>query len=138
MQFKEGNTWKACYDEIQNLYTAFIETVVVGYSYTLYEIDQEIFDGLIDGDESYDGQHLISQGRCLYMEVNDTCGPGYTVVFDDDYQKLCPWTKVAPTQEVLPKEMTDAVIAVLPSEEKNRQHRKEKEAKEKKSDESCE
>ena len=87
MQFKKGDGWKACYDEETGRYTA--ERSGPGY-YNLYEITEEIFDALADGMNDWDCYHLVSKGRNLYMDVNDRCGPPYTIIFDHDYEKICP------------------------------------------------
>lgn len=130
MQFKEGYGWKACYDEERDLYTAG----VWGFGSCLYEITKEIFDALEDGTDN-SASSLIGKGRKLYMDVNDRCGPPYTIVFDDDYQKLCPWARVTASGQKWPTEMVDTVVEVMPSEEKNReQRRKKKKQREKKGD----
>lgn len=128
MQFKEGYSWKACYDEERDLYTA----CVYGFGSHLYEINREIFDALKDGMDNT-ASALIGRGRKLYMDVNDRCGPPYTIVFDEDYRKLCPWAEVSASGHEWPDEMVDAVVEVMPSEENNReQRRKKKEKREKK------
>ena len=91
MQFKEGDGWKACFDESTGRYTA--ERGGCGY-YHLYEITEEIFEALADDMRDEETYKLIDQGRHLYMDVNDRCGPPYTVVFDDDYRELCPWAHI--------------------------------------------
>ena len=85
MEFKKGIGWKACYDEERNLYTA--ERGGVG-AYNLYEITKEIYDQLENGVSDDEVYKVITEGRHLYMDVDDRCGPPYTVVFDDDYEKL--------------------------------------------------
>ena len=78
---------------------------------------------------------LICQGRHLFMSVDDRCGPPYTVIFDDDYKKLCPWVDARITGKVWSEEMTDAVVEVFASEENNREQRRAKKAeREKKKD----
>lgn len=129
MQFKEGYLWKVCYDEERNLYTAHIGDS----SFTLYEINKEIFDELEDG-MGQEAQIPIGKGRKLYMQVNDRFGPPYTIVFDEDYEKLVPWVYVEPVGETWPTEMVDAVVEVLDSEKDNReQRRKKREEREKNS-----
>ena len=130
MLLLEGSGWKACFDEGRKLYTA--ETSVPG-AYNLYEIDDETFKTLsrktLSDDEAYCMIH--DKGRHLYMDVNDRCGPPYTVVFDDDYRSLCPWTNVSGGENVWPKELTDAAVELFDSEKNNReQRRKKREAKE--------
>ncbi len=123
MQFKEGYLWKAGYDEDRDLYTAFIGAT----SFSLYEINKEIFDGLEDG-MGQEAQIPIGEGRKLFMAVNDQYGPPYTIVFDEDYAKLVPWANVEPVGETWPTEMTDAVVEVLACEENNREQRRRKRA----------
>lgn len=120
MQFKEGYSWKACYDEERELYTAGIW----GFGSFLYEISKEIFDELQDGMDG--ASSIIGKGRKLYMNVCDRCGPPYTVVFDEDYQKLCPWAQVTASGQEWPTEMVDAVVEVLDSEKENREQRRKK------------
>ena len=130
MQFKEGDGWKACYDEANGRYTA--ERSGMGY-YHLFEITEEIFAALTDGMSDRDSYRLIHEGRHLYMDVNDRCGPPYTVVFDDDYEKLCPWANVVSSGRVWPDVLTDAAVELFASEENNRaQRRKKREEREKK------
>ena len=121
MQFKEGYLWTACYDEERDLYTAHIGAT----SFSLYEINKEIFDGLEDG-MGQEAQIPIGKGRKLFMAVNDQYGPPYTIVFDEDYAKLVPWAHVQPVGETWPTEMTDAVVEVLESEKDNREQRRKK------------
>ncbi|MBO7703672.1 MAG: hypothetical protein J6S26_04425 [Solobacterium sp.] len=125
MRMIEGIGWKACYDEEQNLYTA--GTSGPG-AYDLYEIDEEIFKALEANDiSSEDACRLIyKNGRHLYMDVDDRCGPPYTIVLDEDYQKLCPWAKVRNSGPVWSEELTDAAVELFASEEKNREQRRKK------------
>ncbi|MBQ9459958.1 MAG: hypothetical protein IJU66_08520 [Oscillospiraceae bacterium] len=123
MQFKEGDGWKACFDEERGLYTA--ERGGCGY-YHLYEITQEAYEALADGMTDKETYRLIGDGRHLYMDVNDRCGPPYTVVFDDDYQALCPWAKVVGGEHVWPAELTDAAVELFESEKANREQRRKK------------
>ena len=123
MIFKTGNGWKACYDEATGKYTA--ERSGNGY-YDLYEITKEMFASLADGMSDEDMYHIIDEGRHLYMDVNDRCGPPYTVVFDDDYEKLCPWAKVKSSGRVWPDELTDAAVEIFESEKNNREQRRKK------------
>lgn len=129
MEFKEGNGWKACYDKERNLYTAKIS----GMSSTLLEITKEIYEALkpdMNGAEAID---LLDQGRKLFMSVCDRCGPPYTIIFDSDYEKLCPWANVVPSEHVWSEELTDAAVELFASEVPNREQRKKKrEARQKK------
>lgn len=130
MEFKKGYGWKACYDEERNLYTA--ERSGCGY-YDLYEITSETYDALKDGMDDRDSYHLIKDGRHLYMDVDDRCGPPYTVVLDHDYEKLCPWADIVSNGNVWPDELTDAAVEIFESEKNNReQRRKRREEQERK------
>ena len=129
MYFKKGNGWKACYDETTGKYTA--ERGGCGY-YDLYEITKEIFDLLEDGMSDSDTYKIIDEGRHLYMDVNDRCGPPYTVVFDDDYEKIAPWASIVSSGRVWPDALTDAAVELFESEKNNReQRRRKREAREK-------
>lgn len=129
MQFKQGDGWKACFDEERKLYTA--ERGGCGY-YHLYEITKETFERLKDGMRDEETYKLISGGRHLYMDVDDRCGPPYTVVLDEDYQTLCPWAKVVGGEHVWSAELTDAAVELFASEKANRaQRRKKREQREK-------
>ncbi|MBE7008010.1 MAG: hypothetical protein E7422_02495 [Ruminococcaceae bacterium] len=129
MQFKQGDGWKACFDEERKLYTA--ERGGCGY-YHLYEITKETFELLKDGMRDEETYKLISGGRHLYMDVDDRCGPPYTVVLDEDYQTLCPWAKVVGGEHVWSAELTDAAVELFASEKANRaQRRKKREQREK-------
>jgi hypothetical protein len=123
MEFKQGDGWKACYDEESGIYTA--ERSGCGY-YDLYEITKETYDLLEDGMSDHDTYRFIIEGRHLYTDVNDRCGPPYTIVFDDDYEKLCPWAKVNASGKVWPVELTDAAVELFESEKNNREQRRRK------------
>lgn len=124
MEFKEGNGWKACYDQERNLYTAKIS----GMSSTLLEITKDIYDALSPDMKGSEAIDLLDQGRKLYMSVCDRCGPPYTIVFDSDYETLCPWAevRVAPDEHVWSEALTDAAVELFASEEKNREQRRKK------------
>ncbi len=129
MEFKKGCDWKACYDEERKLYTA--ERGGCGYYY-LYEITEEIYNALREDMSDIDSFHLLDKGRQLYMDIDDRCGPPYTVVFDHDYEKLCPWAKVASSGHVWSDELTDAAVEIFESQKNNReQRRKYREEREK-------
>ena len=124
MHFKEGNGWKACCDEATGRYTA--ERGGCGY-YHLYEITEEIFAALADGMRDEETYKLLGQGRHLYMDVNDRCGPPYTIVLDDDYADYCPWmADSTPVGKTWNKELTDAAVDLLESEKDNREQRRKK------------
>ena len=124
MIFKKGMGWRACYDEERNLYTAEIGG---GPNHDLYEITKEIFD-LLDDPATERPSSLISSGRHLYMAVDDRCGPPYTVILDEDYQKLCPWAETMISGEVMPTELVDAAVEIFASEADNREQRRKKKA----------
>lgn len=124
MIFKEGNGWKCCYDPETGIYTAKIGD---GVNMDLYEITKEIFDQVDDPNIEWPIR-LICQGRHLFMSVDDRCGPPYTVIFDDDYEKICSWTKPQTTGHVWSEEMTDAAVEVFASEANNREQRRAKKA----------
>ena len=124
MEFKEGSGWRACYDPETGLYTA--ETGG-GANHSLYEITKEIYDRLDDPEVDWP-MRLICDGRRLYMSVNDRCGPPYTIVFDSDYEKLCPWAVTSPQGVTWDDDFTDAVVEVLASEADNREQRRKKKA----------
>lgn len=132
MQLIEGSGWKAHFDEERELYTA--RTSVPG-AIKLYEITKEVFDELKDDGVSDDDKYSLihDKGRMLYMDIDDRCGPPYTVVLDDDYADLCPWAEVPESKMVWPTELTDAAVEIFPSQENNReQRRKKREDREKK------
>lgn len=112
MQFKKGDGWKACYDEERDLCTAG----VWGFGLSLYEISREIYDTLKDGSDNT-AARLIGKGRKLYKEVNDRCGPPYTIVFDKNYRTLCPWVGEVSSGPELPGELVDAALEMMLSEE---------------------
>lgn len=125
MEFKEGPGWKCCYDPQRGLYTA---QTGGGVNCTLYEITKEIYDHIDDPEVKWPAR-LLNEGRKLFMSVNDRCGPPYTIVFDSDYEELCPWTDAAVSGRTWPDEMTDAVVEVLESEANNREQRRKKRKK---------
>lgn len=130
MLFKKGDGWTVCFDEQTGTYTA--ERSGCGY-YHLYEITKEIFDRLEDGMSDRDTYKLIGEGRHLYMDVNDRCGPPYTVIFDDAYEKIVPWADVVSSGKVWPDALTDAAVELFESEKNNREQRKKmREKREKK------
>ena len=131
MQFKEGLGWKACCDETSGRYTA--ERGGCGY-YHLYEITKETFELLKDGMRDEETYKLIGQGRHLYMDVDDRCGPPYTVVFDEDYKALCPWARIVGGEHIWPAELTDAAVELFASEADNREQRRRKREQNNKTD----
>ena len=87
MQFKIGSGWKACFDEDSG--RCFGEFGGI-QAYHIFELTKELFDRLDEKMSEGDAGSIIYEGKHLVMSVNDRCGPPYTVVFDDDYEKLCP------------------------------------------------
>lgn len=124
MQFKTGYYWKACYDEEKGTYTAEYGDC---RNYHLYEITKEIYDEL-DESLSYDDavSRIYKTGRHLYMSVDDRCGPPYTVVLDDDYEKIAPWANIVRNGRVWSEELTDAAVEIFESEKDNREQRRKK------------
>lgn len=127
MEFKKGIGWRCCFDPETGLYTAEIGG---GPNHDLYEITKEIYDRVDDPDVKYPSS-LISEGRHLYMAVNDRCGPPYTVILDDDYKKLCPWAETMISGTLWDEDMTDAAVEVFASEADNREQRRRKRAERK-------
>ena len=123
MTFKKGAGWKACYDSSNGRYFGEFGGV---QEYRLMEITKEIFDRLDKKMRESEASDLMCEGRRMYMSVNDRSGPPYTIVFDDDYEKLCPWADVVKTEAVWSDELTDAVVEVLESEKDNREQRRQK------------
>ena len=60
-----------------------------------------------------DAGSIMYEGRHLYMSVDDRCGPPYTIVFDDDYEKICPWARVIKSGRIWPDELTDAAVELF-------------------------
>ena len=124
MQFKKGLCWKACYDEERELYTA--ERHWRGF-YQLSVIDRESYDKL--DDES--AGKLIDKGRHLVESDDDYYTMPYITVYDEDYDRLAPWSdarrRVEAIETKTSKELTDLAVRIFPDEEKNREYRKEKE-----------
>jgi len=125
MTFKSGIGWKACCDEATGRYTA--ETGGIG-AYDLYEIDRETFEQLDEQNNAEARDLIYHNGRHLYMDVNDRCGPPYTVVLDDDYRTLCPWANIVCSGRVWSDELTDFAVEAFDSEAKNREQRRKKRA----------
>jgi hypothetical protein len=127
MQFKKGLCWKACYDEERELYTA--ERHWRGF-YQLSVIDRESFEQM--DDETAD--RLIQNGRHLVESDDDYYTMPYITVFDEDYDRLAPWSDARRRVEAFgtktSRELTDLAVEIFPDEEKNREYRKKKEEKE--------
>ena len=123
MTFKKGFGWKACFDSSSGRY--FGEHGGV-QEYYLLEITKEMFDRLDKKMPESVASSIMHEGRRMYMSVNDRCGPPYTIVFDDDYEKLCPWADVVKSEAVWSDELTDAAVELFESEKDNREQRKKK------------
>lgn len=121
----EGSGWKAHFDDERDLYTA--KTAVPG-AVKLFEINKEVFEELQSEEISDEDKYcLISdKGRKLYMDIDDRCGPPYTVILDDDYRTLCPWAKLPGSKNVMPEALTDAAVELFASEKNNREQRRKK------------
>lgn len=117
MQFKKGAGWKACHDAERNYFSAEYGGI---QAYHLYEITREQFDALNTRMTEWDASKIISEGRHLYMSVDDRCGPPYTVIFDDDYKTLCPWADVIKSGTEMPAALVNAAVELFASEENNR------------------
>ena len=126
MIFKTGNGWKACYDEDSGRWFGECGGTM---SYHLYELTKTLYDRLDEGMEEDEAYEILSEGRHLYMSVDDRCGPPYTVVFDDEYETLCPWAKPMKSGRVWSEELTDAAAELFASEQDNRRQRREKREK---------
>ena len=130
LKFKIGSGWKACYDEEKERYFGEYGGIM---SYHLFELTKEQYDQLNDETTEGDASTIMYEGRHLYMSVDDRCGPPYMIVFDDDYEELCPWAKPMKGGRVWPEELTDAAVELFESEKNNReQRRRKREQREKK------
>ena len=69
---------------------------------------------------------IHDEGRMLYMDIDDRCGPPYTVVLDDDYRTICPWAELPESENVWPSGLTDAAVELFASQENNREQRRKK------------
>ena len=102
-------------------------------AYHLYELTEEQYQKLDPKMSEGDASLVMYEGRHLYMSVDDRCGPPYTIVFDDEYEILCPWAKVISSGRTWPDELTDAAVELFESEKNNRdQRRRKREEREKK------
>ncbi len=129
MQFKNGDGWKACFDESSGRYFGEYGGI---QSYHLFELTKELFDRLDETMTEGDAGSIMYDGRHMYMSVDDRCGPPYTIVFDDDFEKLCPWAGVMRSGRVWSDDLTDAAVELFESEKDNRpQRRKKREARKK-------
>ncbi len=124
MEFKEGGGWKCCFDPETGRYTAQIGG---GVNCDLYEITKEIYEQVDNPDVEWPTR-LICEGRHLFMSVDDRCGPPYTVVFDPDYEKICPWSDQVVSGKTWDDDATDAAVEVLASESNNREQRRARKA----------
>ena len=127
MELIKGSGWRACFDEEKVLYTA--RTSVPG-AIKLFEITKEVFDALKSKEISEEDKYSLihDKGRMLYMDIDDRCGPPYTVVLDSDYKTLCPWADL-PERNCLTAgrdDTSDAAIEIFPSQANNREQRRKK------------
>ena len=123
MLFKKGSGWKACFDCDSGRYFGEYGGI---QDYHLFEITKEMFEKLDKKMRESEAGSIMHEGRHMYMSVNDRCGPPYTIVFDDDYEKLCPWADVIKSGKVWPDELTDAAVELSESEENNREQRRKR------------
>ena len=123
MKMKKGCGWTAWHDEENERYFGEYGG---GMNYNLYELTAEQYGKLNESMTEGDASTIMYDGRHLYMSVNDRCGPPYTVVFDNDYETLCPWAQVIGTGRVWPDELTDAAVELFESEKNNREQRRKK------------
>ncbi len=128
MIFKEGSGWKAVCEEDTGRYFGEYGGI---QAYHLFELTQELYDRLSPEMTEGDASVIMYDGRHLYMSVDDRCGPPYTVVFDDDYQTLCPWARAIKSGRVWSDELTDAAVELFESEKNNREQRRKKREKKK-------
>ena len=126
MQFRTGDGWKACWNEEIGRYFGEYGGI---QAYHLYELTEEQYDRLDEQMSEWDACRIMHDGRHLYMAVDDRCGPPYTVVFDDEYETLCPWAKVMKSGREWPDELTDAAVELFESEKNNREQRRKKRGK---------
>ena len=123
MRFKKGSGWKACFDDSNGRYFGEYGGI---QAYHLFELTKEIFDRLDEQMSEGEAGSMMHDGRHLYMSVDDRCGPPYTIVFDDDYEQLCPWANVMKSGKVWPDALTDAAAELFASEKNNREQRRRK------------
>jgi len=123
MTFKTGSSWKACFDDTNGRYFCEYGGTM---AYDLYEITKEQFDRITEGMTEYEIYKIVDGGRHLFMSADDRCGPPYSIAFDDDYEKLCPWAKVMKAGRTWSEELTDAAVEIFASEENNREQRRKK------------
>ena len=90
-------------------------------------IDRESYDKL--DDES--AGKLIDKGRHLVESDDDYYTMPYITVYDEDYDRLAPWSdarrRVEAMESRTSNELTDLAVEIFPDEEKNREYRKKKE-----------
>ena len=122
MLFKKGSGWKACFDSDNGRYFGEYGGM---QDYHLFEITKEMFEKLDKKMRESEAGSIMHEGRHLYMSVNDRCGPPYTIVFDDDYEKLCPWADVIKSGKVWPDKLTAAAAELFGSEKGSRKPKKE-------------
>ena len=129
MQSKKGSGWEAWYDDENGRWFGEYGGIL---SYHLYELTKEQYEMLDEETSERDASRIMYEGRHLFMSVDDRCGPPYTIVFDDDYEKLCPWAKAIESGKIWPDELTDAAVEIFESEKNNRDQRRQKREKKEK------
>ena len=87
-KLKEGNCWKACFDQKHNKYLGrIVYTNREGQTRELYEITGEVFNRLGSFSDDYDNECLIRTGKLLFRfedTMYGTLGPVYSE-YDDSY-----------------------------------------------------
>ena len=122
MLFKKGSGWKACFDSDSGRYFGEYGGI---QDYHLFEITKEMFEKLDKKMRESEAGSIMHEGRHMYMSVNDRCGSPYTIVFDDDYEKLCPWADVIKSGKVWPDERADAAADLFEPEKNDRELKNE-------------
>lgn len=74
----------------------------------------------------YDVCKIVDGGIHLFISADDRCGPPYSMAFDDEYEKLCPWAKVMKVERPWAEEPTDAAVGIFASKKNNREQRRKK------------
>ncbi len=91
--FKEGydsRLWEACYDVVNDRYSVFLQvTSREGCREWIYEINKEIYDKL--GTAEAESYQLVQDGRCVYLMGDESMGPPWENILDENYKAFCPW-----------------------------------------------
>ena len=98
MLFRSASCWKVCCDPSEEgRYTAELHFGGAGgASYSLYEIDKEIFDqvGTFEDDDYKSERLIVNKGRSLFRSEVSRHSLGYDIVFDKSYREICPWADI--------------------------------------------